>query len=117
MNAAAKKLVRGFSILELMIATSIFLVLCAAMFGLLQLSQQKYTSESQLTGAFQEARLAVDQIVRDFDVSGYPSVSLFSSVPPDSSKYAMSPVAWEPNYATNPCLIGATCSPLPAILI
>ncbi len=110
MNAAAKKLVRGFSILELMIATSIFLVLCAAMFGLLQLSQQKYTSESQLTGAFQEARLAVDQIVRDFDVSGYPAVSLFSSVPPDSSKYAVSPVAWDPNYATNPCLIGATCT-------
>jgi prepilin-type N-terminal cleavage/methylation domain-containing protein len=110
MNAAAKKLARGFTILELMIATSIFLVLCAAMFGLLQLSQQKYTSESQLTGAFQEARLAVDQIVRDFDVSGYPAVSLFSSVPPDSSKYAISPVAWEPNYGTNACQIGATCT-------
>lgn len=110
MNAAPTKLARGFTILELMIATSIFLVLCAAMFGLLQLSQQKYTSESQMTGAFQEARLAVDQIVRDFDVSGYPAVSLFSNVPPDSSKYAVSPVAWEPNYAITPCQIGVVCT-------
>jgi prepilin-type N-terminal cleavage/methylation domain-containing protein len=113
MNPAAIKLSRGFTVLELLIATTIFLILCGAMFGLLQLSQQKYTSESQMTGAFQEARLAVDQIVRDFDVSGYPAVSLFSSVPPDSSKYAVSPVAWDPNYATNPCQIGATCAPTP----
>lgn len=97
---------RGFTILELMIAMAIFLVICGAMFGLLQLSQQKYTSETQLSGAFQETRLAIDQIVRDFNVSGYPSESLFSNVPADSSKYALSPVAWDPNYAVNPCLVG-----------
>lgn len=109
MRAAAQHDVRGFSILELLIATAIFLVLCAAMFGLLQVSQQKYTSESQMTGAFQETRLAIDQIVRDFNVSGYPAVSLFSSVPGDSSKYALSPVAWDPNYAVTPCLVESTC--------
>jgi len=37
--------------MELMIATAIFLVICGAMFGLLQLSQQKYSSETQLSGA------------------------------------------------------------------
>jgi prepilin-type N-terminal cleavage/methylation domain-containing protein len=100
---------RGFTILELMIATAIFLVLCAAMFGLLQLSQQKYTSESQMTGAFQETRLAIDQIVRDFNVSGYPALSLFSTVPADSSKYAVSPVAWDPNYAVTSCVVASTC--------
>jgi prepilin-type N-terminal cleavage/methylation domain-containing protein len=110
MKAATIQSVRGFTILELMIATAIFLVLCGAMFGLLQLSQQKYTSESQMTGAFQETRLAIDQIVRDFNVSGYPAVSLFSSVPADSSKYAISPVAWDPNYAVTPCLLGSTCT-------
>ena len=110
MKAAARRNPRGFTILELMVATAIFLVICAAMFGLLQLSQQKYTSESQMTGAFQETRLAIDQIVRDFNVSGYPAVSLFSSVPPDSSKYAVSPVAWDPNYAVTPCVLGSTCS-------
>jgi prepilin-type N-terminal cleavage/methylation domain-containing protein len=95
---------RGFTLLELMVATGIFLVLCAAMFGLLQLSQQKYTNETQVSGAFHETRLAIDQIVRDFNVSGFPPLSLFSNVPTNSSKYAVSPVAWDPGYTA-----GATC--------
>jgi prepilin-type N-terminal cleavage/methylation domain-containing protein len=98
MKAAAMQVERGFTILELMVATAIFLVLCAAMFGLLQVSQQKYSNETQLSGAFQETRLAVDQIVRDFNVAGYPGLSLFSKVPGDSSRYAIGPVAWDPNY-------------------
>lgn len=110
---------RGFTLLELMVATSIFLVLCAAMFGLLQLSQQKYTNETQLSSAFQETRLAIDQIVRDFNVSGYPNVSMFSVVPTDSSQYAISPVAWAaPNYPNSSCLVGTggggTCGTTPA---
>lgn len=96
----------GFTVMELMIATAIFLVICGAMFGLLQISQQKYSSESQLSGAFQETRLAIDQIVRDFGVSGYPARSLFSSLPADSSQYVLSPVAWGPSYAVSPCFIG-----------
>jgi prepilin-type N-terminal cleavage/methylation domain-containing protein len=77
MRAASMQAERGFTLLELMIATGIFLVISAAMFGLLQLSQQKYSSETQISGAFQETRLAIDQIVRDFNVSGYPSQSIF----------------------------------------
>ena len=96
----------GFTILELMVSTAIFLVICAAMFGLLQLSQQKYSSETQLSGAFQETRLAIDQIGRDFNVSGYPSQSIFSTLPADSSKYAASPVAWSPNYPVSSCFVG-----------
>lgn len=97
---------RGFTILELLVATAIFLVLCAAMFGLLQLSQQKYTNETQVSGAFQETRLAIDQIVRDFNVSGFPAASLFSTKPANASEYAVSPVAWDPNYAISPCQVG-----------
>lgn len=109
--AAAMRHTRGFSVLELMVATAIFLVICGAMFELLELSQKKYSSETKLTGAFQEARLAIDQIVRDFDVSGYPAASLFSTLPADSSKYAISPVAWDPTYPIFPqCQIGATCA-------
>ena len=106
MTAAAQQKARGFTVMELMIATAIFLVICGAMFSLLQLSQQKYSSETQLSGAFQETRLAVDQIVRDFNVSGYPAQSLFSALPPDASQYVVSPVAWNPNYAVSPCFIG-----------
>lgn len=97
---------RGFTILELMIAMAIFTVICGAMFGLLQLSQQKYSSETQLSGAFQETRLAIDQIVRDFNASGYPAVSMFSKIPTDSSQYALNPVAWDPNYPVTSCLVG-----------
>jgi type II secretory pathway pseudopilin PulG len=118
MRTAAMQPERGFTILELMVATGIFLVICAAMFGLLQLSQQKYSSETQLSGAFQETRLAIDQIVRDFNVAGFPSFSIFSTLPADSSKYAASPVAWAaPNYAATPCFIGTagggTCNNTP----
>ena len=107
MRAATPQEERGFTILELMIATAIFLVICGAMFGLLQLSQQKYSSETQLSGAFQETRLAIDQIVRDFNDSGFPSQSVFSTLPTDTTKYALSPVAWSPNYlAGTPCSVG-----------
>jgi prepilin-type N-terminal cleavage/methylation domain-containing protein len=102
---------RGFTIMELMIATAIFLVICGAMFALLQLSQQKYSGETQLSGAFQETRLAIDQIVRDFNVSGYPSQSMFSKLPSDTTQYAQSPVAWNPNYPGVPCSVGAGGGP------
>lgn len=104
---------RGFTILELMIAMGIFLVICAAMFALLQLSQQRYNSESQMSGSFQEARLGVDQIVRDINISGYPSIGLFSNTSFPAT-YAISPFAWDPGYTSNaPCQVGLTCNPTP----
>lgn len=111
MRAAMPQPERGFTIMELMIATAIFLVICGAMFGLLQLSQQKYSSETQLSGAFQETRLAIDQIVRDFNVSGYPSRSMFSTLPSNTTQYAAGPVAWSPNYPGTFCSLGTTGGP------
>jgi len=104
----------GFTLLELLIAMAVFLVVCGAMFGLLELSQKNYGRETQLSGSFQEARLATDQIVRDFDQSGYPALGLFSNTPGNPSTYAFSPVAWSPNYPATPCITGTggggTCS-------
>ncbi|MFI5097033.1 MAG: PilW family protein [Candidatus Acidiferrales bacterium] len=97
---------RGFTILEMLIAMSVFLIICAAMFGLLQMSQTRYASENQLSSSFQEARLAMDQIVRDVNVAGYPSLSLYSVVPTDTSTYAVGPIAWDPNYPSAGCAIG-----------
>jgi len=89
----------------------IFLIICAAMFGLLQVSQQKYSSESQMSGAFQEARLGIDQIVRDINISGYPSQNMFSK-PASSASYSVGPLAWDPGYPTIPsCQIGACTTP------
>jgi type II secretory pathway pseudopilin PulG len=99
---------------ELMVAMAIFLIICAAMFELLQLSQERYASENQLSGTFQEARLAVDQIARDVNDSGYPSLGMFSTIPTNVSAYVYSPVAWSPSYPTSSCQVGTagggTCS-------
>ena len=97
---------RGFSLVELMVAMAIFLIICAAMFELLQLSQERYASENQLSGSFQEARLALDQIARDVNDSGYPSLGMFSYIPTTATAYVYSPVAWSPSYPTSSCQVG-----------
>ena len=99
----------GFTLMELLIATVVFLLICGAIFGLLNLAQKNYGSETQISSSFQEARLAVDQIVSDFDQAGYPSLSMFSEVPA-ANFYAYGPVAWAPGYTNNPptpCQVGA----------
>jgi prepilin-type N-terminal cleavage/methylation domain-containing protein len=115
MNAApARQKQAGFTLIELMISVAIFVVIAGAMFGLLGLSQKRYFTESQVLGSFQEARLAMDQIVRDANDAGYPPPNHFSILPP-ANNYAQSPVAWDPGYpALAPCVVGATCnSPSP----
>jgi len=101
---------QGFTILEMMMAVAIFLIICAVMFDLLNLSQKKYSSETQLTAAYQDARLALDQIVRDVNASGFPPAGLYSVVPSSPQSFASSAVAWSPGYTTLPqpvpCLIG-----------
>jgi prepilin-type N-terminal cleavage/methylation domain-containing protein len=102
---------RGFTLLEMMVSMGIFLVICAAMFSLLQMSQQRYNTETHLSGSFQEARLGIDQIVRDINISGYPSQGMFSN-PPSTTSYAVSPFAWDPGYPTYPpCQVGACSTP------
>src|SRR5690242_15300933 len=100
----------GFSLIEMMIAAAIFILLCGAAFALLSLAQQRYQTESQVLNSFQEARFALDDIVRDVNGAGFPSPSEFSfnSAPlPTPNLYASTPVAWAPGYGTNtPCQIG-----------
>lgn len=102
----------GFTILEMLVAMGIFLIICGVMFELLDLSQKKYSSETQLTAAFQDARLALDQIVRDFNMSGYPPAALFSVLPSSPQNYAITPVAWSPGYPGTPaCQVGTCTTP------
>lgn len=105
----------GFTMLEMMVAMGIFLIICAAMFELLQLSQEKFNSETQLTGAYSDARLAIDQIVRDVSVAGYPPSSIYSgSGQAPYQQFVFSPIAWSPNYGVTPCTVipggGGSCS-------
>jgi len=98
---------RGFTLIELLTALGIFLIVCGAAFTLLGSSQQRYRTESQVLTSFQEARLALDQIVRDVNDSGYPPPTYYDGVPAESTS---SPFAWSPGYPTSaPCSIGGTC--------
>ena len=109
----------GFSLIELMIAAAIFVLLCGAAFALLSVAQQRYQTESQVLNAFQEARFGLEEIVRDVNGAGYPPPNQFTaSANPPANLYAITPIAWEPNYwGGAPCLIGTagggTCNPTP----
>lgn len=96
----------GFTLIELMAALGIFLVISAVAFSLLGISQQRYQAESQVTNSFQDARLALDEIVRDVNTAGFPPANQFSVLPGDTSLYASTPFAWSPGYPANPCVIG-----------
>jgi prepilin-type N-terminal cleavage/methylation domain-containing protein len=95
----------GFTLIELIVALGIFLLVTGAAFGLLKSSQQRYQTESQVLTSFQEARLALDQIVRDVNDSGYPPPTLTDGVAADS---ASSPFAWSlgAGYPNTFCQIG-----------
>ena len=97
----------GFTLIELLTALGIFLIVCGAAFTLLASSQQRARTESQVLTSFQEARLALDQIVRDVNDAGYPPPSYSDGVP---AHFASTPFAWSPNYTIpSPCTIGISC--------
>jgi len=96
----------GFTIIELMVSVAIFIVISGAIFGLLGNSQKSFRTESQLLSSFQEARLGLDQIVRDANTTGYPPQNHFD-VTPAVTQFAVGPLGWQPGY--NPgtsCTIG-----------
>jgi prepilin-type N-terminal cleavage/methylation domain-containing protein len=108
-DARHKRNEQGFSLIEMMIAAVIFILLCGAAFGLLSLAQQRYQTESQVLNSFQEARFGLDEMVRDVNGSAYPAQNMFAFNPnvPSGNLYAISAVAWDPNYTSGtPCLIG-----------
>jgi len=97
----------GFTLLELLVAASIFLIVAGTAFALLGAAQRRYHTDSQILSSFQEARLGLDQIVRDVNDSGYPPPNHFS-VLPAANRYAATPFAGSP---TSSCSIGTCASP------
>jgi prepilin-type N-terminal cleavage/methylation domain-containing protein len=96
----------GFTLMELMVSVGIFLLICGAIFELMGTTQNRFRTESQVLSAFEEARLGLDQIVRDVNDAGYPPQNHFSKAVA-ATTYAASPIAWSPNYApATPCQIG-----------
>src|SRR5438132_13734296 len=95
----------GFTLIEMMVSVTIFIILSGAMFGLLDLSQKRNQTESQLLDTFQEARLGLDQIAREASDSGFPPANHFT-VLPAAGGYAQSVVAWSPTYPLVLCTVG-----------
>jgi type II secretory pathway pseudopilin PulG len=95
----------GFTLIELLTALGIFLLITGAAFTLLSSSQQRYQTDSQVLTSFQEARLGLDQMVRDINDAGFPPPTFFASSFPLQS--ASSPFGWSPGYTVpTPCQIG-----------
>ena len=97
----------GFSLVELLVGTVLFTIITGAVFSLLVSAQLRYRGESSVTETFQQANVAIDQIVRDVHSAGYPPIT--SLQPAVSSaqpwNYAL-PFAWSPNYPGTPCTLG-----------
>jgi prepilin-type N-terminal cleavage/methylation domain-containing protein len=97
----------GFTLIELLVALGIFLIVTGAAFTLLGSSQQRYQTESQVLTSFQEARLGLDQIVRDVNDSGYPPPTFVST---NFNLFATTPFAWSTGYPTPGNPTGTPCS-------
>lgn len=103
---------KGFSLMELMVATVLFTLITGIVFAALMAAQSRYRSEKSLLGSFQQANVAIDQITRDIHASGYPPAIVYNTAVAtlaNANRYAL-PVAWSPNYPNAACTIGATCA-------
>jgi type II secretory pathway pseudopilin PulG len=100
----------GFSLIELLLSVSLFIIISGAAFSLLNMAQKRFKTEGQVLSSFQQGRLALDMIVRDVNDSGYPAANQFTAAIPLVTSYAVTPVAWSP-ISANPCAVGVCASP------
>jgi Tfp pilus assembly protein PilW len=103
----------GFTLLELMVATVLFIVITGAVFAVVIATQARYKAEKEYMSAFQQANVAIDQITRDIHGAGFPAKIVYNTsvqgINANSTKWAL-PVAFYPNYPNSTCVIGSTCS-------
>jgi type II secretory pathway pseudopilin PulG len=101
---------RGYSLPELLVGTLLFTIITGAVFSLLVSAQLQYQGESGVSEVFQQANVAIDQIVRDVHSAGYPPPSSFNAVVAQNRPDNVAlPFAWSPNYPGTVCTVGATC--------
>jgi prepilin-type N-terminal cleavage/methylation domain-containing protein len=99
----------GFTLIELLTALGIFLVICGAAFTLLGTTQKRYQSDSQVLNSFQEARLGMDQMVRDINDAGFPPPSYFATTSTtNQTQFASTPFAFSP-YPSS-CQVASSCT-------
>src|SRR6266403_1378308 len=100
----------GYSLVELLVATVLFTIIAGTIFSLLFSAQLRYSSESGLTTAFQQANVAIDQITRDIHSAGYPPPSSFGPGVAQTNPQLMAlPFSWSPGYPDTPCTVNGSC--------
>src|SRR5712672_3836671 len=113
MNTSHKH-INGYSLVELLVATVLFTIIAGTIFSLLFSAQLRYSSESGLTTAFQQANVAIDQITRDIHSAGYPRPSSFApGVALTNPQLMALPFSWSPGYPNTPCTVRASCGTVP----
>ena len=113
----SRKRVNGYSLVELLVATVLFTIVAGTVFSLLLSAQLRYRGESDVTTAFQQANVAIDQITRDVHSAGYPPANSFAgppALPPDPGSVAI-PFSWSlgSGYPTTQCTVNGTCGAIP----
>jgi type II secretory pathway component PulJ len=103
---------RGFSLVELLVGTVLFTIITGAVFSLLMSAQLRYRGESNVTQAFQQANIALDQITRDVHSAGYPPANSFAAnAVAAQPQLAALPFSWSPGYPNvPPCIVGGSCA-------
>jgi prepilin-type N-terminal cleavage/methylation domain-containing protein len=104
----------GFSLLELLVASVIFLIVMGTAFTLLNVAVMRHRSEQEFLDVFQNARAGVDQMERDIHQAGYPSPYSFAGTPTDP---LTAPTALQQHFAipfvgrpTQTCQVGLSCT-------
>ena len=64
---------RGFSLIELMMAIIVMMIVVGGIFGVIDVVNQRSSTEQAKLDMFQEAREFMDQMSRDLHQAGYPS--------------------------------------------
>ena len=68
---------RGFSLIELLVATAILLFVVGAVMSYISTAQRRFDSEQTKIDMTQESREMMDQIARDLHMAGYPNSRMF----------------------------------------
>jgi prepilin-type N-terminal cleavage/methylation domain-containing protein len=109
----SRKRVNGYSLVELLVATVLFTIIAGTAFSLLFSAQLRYRGESDVTAAFQQANVAIDQITRDVHSAGYPPANSFAAGA--APQLVALPFSWSTGmgYPNVPCTVLGSCGAVP----